>query len=508
MRKITRSTLMTSALSVAVLGLASAPAIGSPVTSPTKGEVTVGIASTPNGVGYWEALSSGQVIAGNGAPVLGSATTGPTTGPVVAIAADPVGTGYFLVTEDGDVLAYGDARSHGSLAPSRLVSPIVAIAVTPGGRGYFLASKKGGVFAFGDARSRGSLASRHLSSPVVGIAASPGGRGYWLATADGGVFAFGSAHNYGSLLNRPARLMGLPLVGIVALPSVNGYGLIPTGDTANGGMIDDYGPSRWADNAWMTLNDAYASTGPPLGKTVAAGLIPSGQGYFMVSRSGYVFPMNNAGWIAPKGDGEWIPTAVDFNPQQQVNGPCPGCVFVEMSQVNQWIGQNVGGTAYGSPPGPMVSGLNESLETLSASSPPSISPGPSSITLFSDVVELNFNAGVPASVAYTSSDGNGDPLGGAPVVVASVPGSSCHLLPVAPASDPQGDIVINAWCAGPLKRPSVTITDWRYPVAVPSTPPTLLNPQPSEIDIVQPWIGTVNLTTSDATDMHEITAAR
>jgi len=108
-------------------------------------------------------------------------------------------------------------------------------------------------------------------------------------------------------------------------------------------------------------------------------------------------------------------------------------------------------------------------------------------------------AGAPSS---------GDALGDAPVVVASVPGSPCHALPVTSASDPQGNILIEAWCAGPLKRPSVTITDWRYPVAVPSTPPTPSNPQPSEIDVVQPWTATFNLDTLAVTDIHKIAPAR
>jgi len=126
----------------------------------------------------------------------GVALTGLAAG-LVGIASTPDGGGYWLVAADGGVFAYGDAGFHGSTGGMTLNAPVVGMASGPGGGGYWLVAGDGGIFAFGDAPFDGSTGALTLNAPVIGMAAAPGG-GYWLAAADGGVFAFGDAPFEGS----------------------------------------------------------------------------------------------------------------------------------------------------------------------------------------------------------------------------------------------------------------------------------------------------------------------
>jgi hypothetical protein len=166
----------------------------------------VGIASTPDGDGYWLIGRDGGVFAFGNAPFLGSAVgahspcpVGSASGctalaiprPFVGIATTPDGNGYWLVDNQGYVYAYGDAPSF-SPGPLRLNAAVVGIAATPDGRGYWLVAADGGVFAFGDAGFYGSMAGRPLNRLVVSLSPAPDGQGYRLAAADGGVFAFGT----------------------------------------------------------------------------------------------------------------------------------------------------------------------------------------------------------------------------------------------------------------------------------------------------------------------------
>ena len=98
--------------------------------------------------------------------------------PVVGMAATPDGLGYWLVAADGGVFAFGDAAFVGSLgSPPLTPAPIVGMARTGDGLGYWLVAADGGVFAFGDAAFVGSLGRAPLNAPVVGIATAPSGRG-------------------------------------------------------------------------------------------------------------------------------------------------------------------------------------------------------------------------------------------------------------------------------------------------------------------------------------------
>jgi hypothetical protein len=90
--------------------------------------------------------------------------------PVVGLASTPDGGGYWVVTRDGGVFAFGDAVFHGSAGGMRLNEPIVGMARSPSGHGYWLVASDGGIFAFGDAPFRGSTGGRRLAAPIVGMA--------------------------------------------------------------------------------------------------------------------------------------------------------------------------------------------------------------------------------------------------------------------------------------------------------------------------------------------------
>ena len=117
--------------------------------------------------------------------------------PVVGLASTPDGRGYWVVACDGGVFAFGDARFDGSMGGATLDQPVVGIAADPVTGGYWEVAKDGGIFAFG-APFEGSPADLGLVAPVVGITAAPFGQGYWVVAADGGVFSFGSADFHGS----------------------------------------------------------------------------------------------------------------------------------------------------------------------------------------------------------------------------------------------------------------------------------------------------------------------
>lgn len=117
----------------------------------------------------------------------------------VGFASTPDGQGYWQATSDGQVLGFGDARWFGSMSGSPLNYPIVGIASTPTGKGYWLVASDGGIFSFGDAQFYGSTGGLALNQPVVGIAGSPDGMGCYLVASDGGVFGFGNARFLGSM---------------------------------------------------------------------------------------------------------------------------------------------------------------------------------------------------------------------------------------------------------------------------------------------------------------------
>jgi len=213
--------------SVSAFGAAAAAAPGVALTGLAAG--IVGIASTPDGGGYWLVAADGGVFSYGDAAFHGSAGGLVLNAPVVGMAPTPDGRGYWLVAADGGVFSYGDAAFHGSTGGLVLNAPVVGMASTPDGRGYWLVAADGGVFSYGDAAFRGSTGGLVLNAPVVGMA-DAGAGGYWLVASDGGVFAFGDAPFEGST---GALVLNAPVVGMAAGPDGRGYWL----SGADGGVF-------------------------------------------------------------------------------------------------------------------------------------------------------------------------------------------------------------------------------------------------------------------------------
>jgi hypothetical protein len=76
--------------------------------------------------------------------------------PVVGMAGTPDGLGYWEVASDGGVFSFGDATFEGSEGGQHLQAPLVGLAVTPHGKGYWEVASDGGSFPFGDAVPIGS----------------------------------------------------------------------------------------------------------------------------------------------------------------------------------------------------------------------------------------------------------------------------------------------------------------------------------------------------------------
>jgi hypothetical protein len=143
--------------------------------------------------------------------------------PIVGMATTPDGGGYWLVAGDGGIFSFGDARYFGGMGGKTLNAPIVGMAATPDGGGYWLVAADGGIFSFGDAQFHGSEGSADLPDPVVGMFASPDGGGYTMSTANGVVFAFGDAKSFGGLTLDPDAT---PVAAIIGNGQGTGYWLL------------------------------------------------------------------------------------------------------------------------------------------------------------------------------------------------------------------------------------------------------------------------------------------
>ena len=96
----------------------------------------------------------------------------PLNKPIVGMAASPDGLGYWLVASDGGIFNFGDAGFYGSAGGTPLNKPAVGIAASPDGRGYWIAATDGGIFNYGDANFYGSEGGTVLNKPVVGVASA------------------------------------------------------------------------------------------------------------------------------------------------------------------------------------------------------------------------------------------------------------------------------------------------------------------------------------------------
>jgi len=232
---------------------------------------TVGIASTPDGGGYWITTSNGGVFAFGDATFYNSLAGVNLAKPIVGIAATPDGHGYWLVASDGGIFAFGDAGYYGSMGGHPLTRPVAGIATTPDGRGYWEVASDGGIFAFGDAAFYGSMGGHPLVKPVVGIAPAPNGRGYWEVASDGGIFAFGNAPFHGS--TGGVHLVK-PVVAMEPTTDGNGYWMV-----ASDGGIFAFGDASFHGS---TGGDALVS--PVVGMTASRQT-----GYWLTASDGGVF---------------------------------------------------------------------------------------------------------------------------------------------------------------------------------------------------------------------------
>jgi hypothetical protein len=208
-----------------------APGQGEP--SGALNKPIVGMATSPDGGGYWLAASDGGIFSYGDARFYGSTGGMHLNRPIVGIAATADGNGYWLVASDGGIFSFGDAQFYGSTGGIHLNQPIVGMAATPDGGGYWLVASDGGIFSFGDSRFYGSTGGMRLNKPIVGMASSVDGAGYWLVASDGGIFTFGDAQFYGSSGNIK---LNRPIVGMAPSPDGGGYWMV-----ASDGGIFNYG---------------------------------------------------------------------------------------------------------------------------------------------------------------------------------------------------------------------------------------------------------------------------
>jgi hypothetical protein len=197
----------------------------------------VGMATTPDGNGYWMTGADGGVFAYGDAGFYGSTGNINLVRPIVGMAATTDGKGYWFVAADGGVFAYGDAGFYGSMGAKHLNQPIVGMAPTADGKGYWLVAADGGIFSFGDAGFYGSAGNIHLNQPIVGMTATQDGKGYWFVASDGGVFSYGDAPFYGSAGNLQ---LNEPVTGMLATPGSRGYWLV-----ASDGGLFAYGDAQF-----------------------------------------------------------------------------------------------------------------------------------------------------------------------------------------------------------------------------------------------------------------------
>ncbi len=236
--------------------------------SPTS---VVGMASTPDGGGYWLARADGAVSTHGDAVNYGSMAGAPLNAPIAHVVATADGRGYWLVAADGGIFSFGDAGFYGSMGGQPLNAPVVGIAPTADGHGYWLVASDGGIFAFGDANFAGSMGGKPLNAPVVGMAPDPAGQGYWLVASDGGVFSFGAPF-YGSTGN---LVLNQPVNGMASTNDGGGYWFV-----ASDGGVFAFGDAGFHGSAGSLALDA-----PIVGMAVdrASG------GYWLVGSDGGIF---------------------------------------------------------------------------------------------------------------------------------------------------------------------------------------------------------------------------
>ena len=131
------------------------------------------VSTIPGSSGY-VLLANDGAVDGVGAAAEGSATSVGSACDAVAIAATPDGHGYWVALSTGGVLSLGDAALRGNASGSG--TSVVDMAVTADGGGYWLVASDGGIFNYGDAQFYGS-ASSLSERPHSGDGSYPGREG-------------------------------------------------------------------------------------------------------------------------------------------------------------------------------------------------------------------------------------------------------------------------------------------------------------------------------------------
>ena len=168
--------------------------------------LVVDIVSAPQGQGYWIVAKAGRVEAFGSADHYGNETS---DAEITAMASTPTGDGYWLVSKQGRVFPFGDAKKLGQLTTDP--SNIVDVESHSASQGFWLVSRGGRVTAFGGAQFFGDARARDLKNPIVSIVGTPDGQGYWLVNSDGRALAFGNAGDlqpqYSSAIGRSPRTL-------------------------------------------------------------------------------------------------------------------------------------------------------------------------------------------------------------------------------------------------------------------------------------------------------------
>ena len=125
--------------------------------------------------------------------------------PIVGMASTPDGGGYWEVASDGGLFAFGDAGFFGSEGGRHLDHPIVGIAAPPDGGGYWEVASDGGIFTWVMPGSTAPRATNRCTLRSSGWGQPPTVTGIGRSPSDGGVFAFGDARFYGSEGGRTAE---------------------------------------------------------------------------------------------------------------------------------------------------------------------------------------------------------------------------------------------------------------------------------------------------------------
>lgn len=108
-----------------------------------------------------------------------------------ACAMTPDGFGYYQAASDGQIFAFGSAELYACNEDDFHTEDLIGIRTTPSGLGYWTLDSSGKILSYGDAEHFGDLQRDELD--VRGFAINPAGDGYWIILANGGIWNFGGA---------------------------------------------------------------------------------------------------------------------------------------------------------------------------------------------------------------------------------------------------------------------------------------------------------------------------